>query len=93
MLRVANMSDSPWILFIKPRCPWCVDAVGYLNAGGYDFKQVDVTRDAAAYEQMKKLSGQRLTPTLLIEQGDLLLPDFDTDQLENFLQKHGLKRP
>ena len=86
------MSHPRWTLFIKPRCPWCVEAIGYLNEHGYDFEQVDVIRDPAAFERMKKLSGQRLTPTLLIEEGNLLLADFDTRQLEKFLQEHDLKR-
>jgi glutaredoxin 3 len=94
MLRAPEkrMTRPPWILFVKPRCPWCVAAVGYLNEHGYDFEQIDVLRDPAAFERMKKLSGQRLTPTLLIENDDnLLLPDFDTRQLEKFLEQHDLK--
>ena len=35
---------------------------------------------------MRKLSGQSLTPTLLV--GDRLLPDFGPDELETFLGKH-----
>ena len=85
------MPDSPWILYVKPRGPWCIEAVEYLNAHGYPYKKVDVLADPAAYEEMKELSGQRLTPTLVIEDDDLILPDFDTGQLERFLKKHDLK--
>ena len=85
------MTPTPWILFIKSRCPWCVEAVEYLDAHGYRYEQIDVLRDPEAFERMKKLSGQRLTPTLYIEENDLLLPDFDTRQLEAFLKKHDLK--
>jgi glutaredoxin 3 len=85
------MSRPSWTLYIKPRCPWCAQAIEYLNEHGYDFDPVDVIRDAAAYERMKKLSGQRLTPTLVIGDDGLLLADFDTGQLEKFLLKHDLK--
>ena len=85
------MSDRPWILFVKPRCPWCSEAIAYLEAHGYAFAQVDVLRDRAAFERMQKISSQRLTPTLLIEDGDLVLADFDTKQLETFLQQHDLQ--
>ena len=85
------MSTSPWILYVKTRCPWCVEAVEYLDAKGYHYKQVDVLKDPEAFERMKELSGQRLTPTLVIEEGDLLLADFDTGQLEKFLRQHDLK--
>ena len=40
---------------------------------------------------MKQLSGQRLTPTLVIGDDELMLPDFDTTQLEAFLKKHDLQ--
>jgi glutaredoxin len=85
------MTRAPWILFVKPRCPWCTEAIGYLNGHGYSFNQVDVTRDRSAYERMTALSGQRLTPTLFIEDGNLLLPDFDTGQLQKFLKEHDLR--
>ena len=85
------MSTQPWILYVKTRCPWCVEAVEYLNEHGYRFNSVDVLRDADAFARMKELSGQRLTPTLVIEEQDLMLADFDTRQLEAFLKKHDLK--
>ena len=84
------MSDSRWTLFIKPRCLWCLEAIGYLKQNGYTFEQVDVISDRAAYQRMQKLSGQRLTPTLFIEEGNLLLADFDTGQLKKFLALHKL---
>lgn len=85
------MATSSWTLYIKPRCPWCVEAVEYLNQHGYAFQQVDVLRDPTAFERMKQISGQRLTPTLVIGDDELMLPDFDTRQLETFLKKHDLK--
>ena len=85
------MSTSSWTLYVKTRCPWCVEAVEYLNQHGYPFEQVDVLRDPSAYERMKQLSGQRMTPTLVIEEDDLMLADFDTGQLEKFLKQHDLK--
>jgi glutaredoxin 3 len=92
MLRLQTpiMSHRPWILFVKSRCPWCVEAIGYLSAHGYAFEQVDVLRDRTAYERMQKISGQHLTPTLLVEDGELVLADFDTRQLEKFIQEHDL---
>ena len=84
------METPDWILYVKAGCPWCHEAVNYLDEHGYKYRQIDVRRDAAAMQTMKELSGQTLTPTLVIGD-DLLLPDFDTGQLEKFLQKHDLK--
>ena len=85
------MDHSNWVLYVKSGCPWCVDAVDYLNERGYKYQEVNVLRDASALQRMKDLSGQRLTPTLSIDDGDLLLADFDTAQLEKFLQQHDLQ--
>lgn len=84
------MTDgTPWILYVKTRCPWCVEAVTYLRDGGYEFEQVDVLREPAEFAVMKKLSGQSYTPTLAVREG-LLLADFDTDELEDFLRENDL---
>ncbi len=84
--------DTPeWILYVKGGCPWCHEAVDYLDKHGYKYHEIDVRRDAAAAKEMRELSGQTLTPTLSI--GDaLVLPDFDTGQLEAFLKKNNLLR-
>ncbi len=76
-------------LYVKPGCPWCHDAVDYLREHGYAFEEIDVRRDPDAFAEMRKLSGQSLAPTLVV--GDLVLPDFDTDELEDFLKEHDLR--
>ena len=86
-----RMANSGWILYVKAGCPWCVDAVEYLDERGYKYRQVNVLRDAEAFQHMKELSGQRLTPTLSIGDGKLLLADFDNGQLEKFLKQHDLQ--
>jgi len=73
-------------LYVKTSCPWCVRAQQFLDARGYNYQLIDVEADAAQYTKMRKLSGQSLTPTLLV--GDFLLPDFGPDELEVFLRKH-----
>ena len=82
------MSDS-LLLYIKPRCPWCVDAKEYLDQAGYRYEEINVLADSTAYATMIRLSGQSLTPTLVV--GDLVLGDFGTDELEMFLKKHDIK--
>lgn len=79
-------------VYIKPWCPWCVDALRWMKARGYPFREVDVLRDDTAYAHMRKISGQSLTPTLETSTG-LVLPDFDVRQLEAFLEKHHITPP
>lgn len=75
-------------LFSREWCSWCIDAKEYLTARGYQFTEVDVGEDRAAYEEMKELSDQTYVPTLLA--GDEVLANFDTDQLEKFLRAHDI---
>jgi glutaredoxin len=77
-------------LYVKVWCPWCVDAVNWLKARGYPFEQIDVLASSAAYDHMKAISGQRLTPTLELDNGDVL-PDFDVRQLEKFLADRNIQ--
>jgi glutaredoxin len=65
-----------------------MDAKEYLTEHGYQFTEVDVGQDRAAYEEMKELSDQSYVPTLVA--GDEVLANFDTDQLEKFLREHNI---
>lgn len=75
-------------LFSREWCSWCIDAKEYLTARGYQFTEVDVGEDRAAYEEMLQISDQRYVPTL--RAGDEVLANFDTDQLEKFLRAHDI---
>ena len=43
-------------LYIKPWCPWCVEAVAWLEDKGYQFNTIDVLSDPVAYERMRRIS-------------------------------------
>ena len=72
-------------LYIKPWCPWCIEAVDWMKKRGIEFCAVDVLADARAFAHMRKISSQSLTPTLEMPDGSVLA-DFDTRQLERFLE-------
>ena len=76
-------------LYIKPWCGWCIEAVAWLEENGYQFNKIDVLSDPIAYERMRRISTQSLTPTLETSDG-LVLPDFDVAQLEKFILKNAL---
>ena len=65
-----------------------MEAKDYLTERGYQFTEIDVGEDRAAYLEMKELSDQTYVPTLVA--GDEVLANFDTDQLEKFLREHDI---
>ena len=76
-------------LFIKPGCPWCDEAIDWLNARGIKFTKLDVTRDAAARQEMFDLTGQTKAPSIEID--DKVLADFGADELEVWWEKMGFE--
>lgn len=76
-------------LYVKNWCPWCISAKQFLNKRGYHYEELDVNRDDAAYDEMIRLSGQRFTPTLVVD--GKVLADFGTDELEVFLKQHSIQ--
>ena len=79
-------------VYLKTWCPWCIEAINWLQERGYEFETIDVEESRENYQEMITLSGQRLTPTLVLED-DSLLADFDVDQLESFLKRHNVTPP
>ena len=82
------MAD-PLKLYVKTWCPWCVRAKAWLDEHAYAYQEIDVEADPNDYAEMIRLSGQRLTPTLVV--GDKILPDFGPDELKAFLAQHGIE--
>ncbi len=80
------MVSKQLILYVKPGCSWCRLAEKFLREHGYTYLLVDVISDRSAFAEMKRLSGQTYAPTLAV--GDHILPDFDPEELEEFLQQH-----
>ena len=83
------MSSKSMILYVKAGCPWCRLAEDYLDKHGYKYESVDVRRDPDAFAGMRRISGQSYSPTLVL--GDLFLPDFGPDELEDFLKEHNIQ--
>ncbi|MEA4906256.1 MAG: glutaredoxin family protein [Chloroflexi bacterium] len=82
------MSDSPKplprvIVFSTPTCTYCNAAKRYFKQKGVRFKDVDVSRDAAAARDMVRRSGQMGVP--VIDIGGKIVVGFDRPKIEKFL--------
>ena len=74
-------------LFIKPGCPWCDEAIDWLEARRISFDTLDVTGDRAARAEMLELTGQTKAPSIDVD-GEILA-DFGADELEAWWRKKG----
>ncbi len=87
------MSEPNIDLYIKPGCPWCTAATAWLDREGYRYREHDVIAFPGKFDEMVALTGQSLAPCLRVrvaDGDDLVLPDFGDDELEAFVEKHGL---
>jgi glutaredoxin len=72
-------------LFVKPCCPWCVEAAEWLDARGIRYDRLDVTVHPDARKLMRELSGQDLAPVIDVD--GQILADFDARQLAQFWKR------
>ncbi len=74
-------------LFIKPGCPWCDEAMDWLDARRIKYQELDVTNDAAARREMHDLTGQTKAPSIDVD--GHILADFGADELAVWWKKMG----
>jgi glutaredoxin 3 len=88
--RILNdpMSSARPFLYVKDGCPWCDEAEDYLRDHGIAYGKADVYADPAAFEEMRKLSGQTKAPTM--RWGNEILADFGAEELDAFLRERQL---
>ena len=77
------------ILYTKRGCPWCDEAVEFLDGHGVGYRLVDVSNDASAFAEMQRKSGQTKAPTL--DWNGKILADFGNDELVPFLRDQNVK--
>lgn len=77
------------ILYVKPGCPWCAEVVEFMTSNGVGYREQNVISDPAAFEEMKRKSGQTKAPTL--DWNGEILADFGVDELVPFLRRKNVK--
>jgi glutaredoxin len=77
------------ILYTKNGCPWCEEAIAFLDGKGVGYRLREVTGDPAAMKEMEQKSGQTKAPTL--DWQGKILADFGTEELVAFLHDRNVK--
>ena len=79
------MNNNTPILFIKPGCPWCREAMSFFSQHGVPVEVRDVTASSQNMQRMLEVSGQTKTPTF--ELGDFIVADFDVQEFLDALEQ------
>ncbi len=72
-------------LYIKEGCPWCREAMQWLDQHHVQYEMIEVRNNKAAFDKLVEISGQTKTPTLQLSDGRLLA-DFGVEELPSFLK-------
>jgi len=83
------MADELPILYVKSGCPWCEEAGEFLTTNGIGHREKNVTEDATAFDEMRRLSRQTKAPVL--DWHGKVLADFGLDELKPFLLKQNVR--
>jgi len=73
------------IVYSTQTCPYCHIAKEYLKSKGFEFQEIDVSKDKAKAEEMIKKSGQMGVPVLEIN-GKIII-GFDRKAIDEALKK------
>ena len=82
------MTQTIPLVYVKPGCPWCEEAVEFLDARGIAYQKIVVSGNPDAMQEMIDLSGQSKTPTM--DWDGEVLADFGVDELVPFLKERGI---
>ena len=74
-------------LFVKSGCPWCDEAMEWLDQHGIRYELLDVLRNAAARQEMLDLTGQTKAPSIDVD--GHILADFGADELAVWWERQG----
>ncbi|AEF18313.1 glutaredoxin-like protein, YruB-family [Thermoanaerobacterium xylanolyticum LX-11] len=75
------------IVYTSPSCPWCSATKSYLRQNNIPFREVDVTKNPGAAEELVRRSGQRGVPQTDID--GTIVVGFDKARLNTLLGIQG----
>ena len=72
-------------IYSTPTCPYCHTLKAFLKEKGIEFKDIDVSSDSAAAEEMIQKSGQMAVPVIVI--GPDIVVGFNQARIDELLAK------
>lgn len=86
LMRSVNAGEQTpsLMLYYSPRCPYSQKVLSYLNEIGKSVPMKDVSKSAAAKEELIRLGGKPQVPCLLIDDKPL----YEADAIVTWLSEH-----
>ena len=78
------MTTKTVTVFSTATCPWCVKVKDYLKKNKIPFRDVDVSKDAKAAQDMIRKTGQQGVPQIWV--GSSAVVGFDKVKLDKLLE-------
>lgn len=78
-----NRVSKNIIVYSTPLCPYCIMAKRYLAQKGFEYKEVDVSKNPGLIEVIYRKSGQTGVPVIEID-GKIIV-GFDKAALDEYL--------
>ncbi len=75
------------VVFTTPNCPWCRKTKEYLRRNKIRFKEIDVTKDHKAAQDIVRRTGQRGVPVILVNNRPIV--GFNKELLDRLLEIKG----
>ncbi len=76
------------IIYTKTNCPWCEEALHFLNVAGISYEEKEVLSNPEYMKELEIKSGQTKAPT--IDFNGEILANTDVSAIEFFLKEKGI---
>ena len=75
--------DKKIIVFSTPTCSWCIKVKQYIKQKGFSYKDIDVSKDSRALQDMIRKTGQQGVPQIWINGKPIV--GFDRAKIDQML--------
>jgi len=81
------MKGTPRIIvFSTPGCGWCRKVKSYLKEKGFRYRDIDISRDQKAAQDVQKKTGQTSVPVILINNRPIV--GFNRKEIDRVLSNY-----
>jgi len=74
------------IVFSTPSCGWCSKAKSYLREKGFRYRDIDISRDQKAAQDVQRRTGQTSVPVILINNRPVI--GFNRQEIDRLLKQY-----